>query len=225
MKDPRRTGGRTATPHHLLRPPKPLNMEDRDTRSNAPTPSVDTTVANGSTSDATQRGPCPCRKCQLEGCRGNFDCGGDLLADGAGDESSHDVADHNAPDAATGLLERCDITLLHHSHDLIREGGSGKPSQNRSESWTESRRRRKWSAVMPHGPAAPPRRDPRKLRNNRSSSKDFWLVQQNIIGQRIACHWGSPRRILERSQNVAVTRGHWFTLQSLRNRRKFAQLC
>ena len=56
--------------------------------------------------------------------------------------------------------------------------------------------------------------DARKLRNNRSCSKENgtsgWC-NKTSSGQRIACHWGSPRRILERSQSVVVTRGNGFT--------------
>ena len=67
-----------------------------------------------------------CREGTLARCSGDFDCRCDLQADGAGDESPQNVADHDASDTATGCLKRCDTTHFHHSQNLFKNEGRGR---------------------------------------------------------------------------------------------------
>ena len=109
------------------------NMEDRDTRSNAPTPSTDTTVASGSTSVmdcntcATHSVPALVESANWKGAVATSTARVICWLMVRGDEPCHNVADHNAPDTTTGLVKRCDTNHFHHSHDLIKEVGPGKP--------------------------------------------------------------------------------------------------
>ena len=84
--------------------------------------------------------------------------------------------------------------------------------QNSSESWTDSNSGRRWSAVMPDGPAAQPRRDTRKLRTS-----GWNCCKSTGRGSRGT---GALQWVAERMQGL----GHCVTLESL-CRRQFTQLC
>ena len=128
-------------------------MDSRDTKSNAPMPSIESTVARSSNSVLT------CKMwamgsgghCVLVWRCGDLDSWPNMLSNGSGHQPPHLNLHHDTPDAARRSLQ-CSAAHLHSSEDFLGDACSRESLAEKPKlvaTCQKSKRGRKCSAVMP----------------------------------------------------------------------------